>query len=134
MTIVLSRATRCESSQWILRFDALGFQIFLRGVSMQTWSLGSWRWLRSRGISRSRLRRHQPDFSPVAAAVESLESRALLSITYHGGALISSIELQPVFLGSDWNNPANAGTIATINSFSSTIVKSSFMDELSFAG
>src|SRR5437660_8519968 len=33
---------------------------------------------------------------------ERLESREMLTVTYHGGALLTHVEAQPVFMGSGW--------------------------------
>src|SRR4029077_8466471 len=79
-----------------------------------TWAVrksasASWNWFASqlKMVSgqkgcQARLRRNG-GFSPVAAEVERLESRALLTVTYHGGALLSAVEAQAVYLGGDWS-------------------------------
>src|SRR5881275_229376 len=38
---------------------------------------------------------------------ERLESREMLTVTYHGGALLTHVEAQPVFMGSDWSSSSS---------------------------
>lgn len=103
---------------------------------------GSWRWLQSRLVSRQsrtgrpvRRRRFDSFGPPVAAEVETLESRALLTVTYHGGALLPHVETQAVFLGSQWATSSSLQTQETqINQYLATIVNSSYMDMLTNAG
>ena len=104
------------------------------------WRFGFGSWLRAKAKSPRRLsvrRRKRPidAFSPLAAEVQQLESRALLSMTYHGGALLSAVEAQSVYLGSDWQTTAALQTqIGQLNQFASTIVQSAYMDMLTNAG
>jgi Fibronectin type III domain len=70
-----------------------------------------------------------------AAQVETLESRALLTVTYHGGALLTAVEAQAVYLGSDWKSNASLQSQTTqLDQFVGTIVNSPYMDMLSNAG
>src|SRR6516165_7897282 len=93
---------------------------------------GRWKqWLQSRRLStcsRSlrRLRERDTLAAPVAAQIDELESRELLSsITYHGGQLLPNVEAQNIYLGSDWvTNPALTGQSAKLDAFTSTIVQS----------
>jgi hypothetical protein len=72
---------------------------------------------------------------PIAAEVQQLESRQLLTVTFHGGAVLPSVEAQGVYLGSDWQNNASLRTQAgQLDQFVSTIVRSPYMDALSSAG
>jgi hypothetical protein len=68
-------------------------------------------------------------------SLESLESRELLTVTYHGGQLLSNVEAQPVYLGSDWaiNSTLQVQT-AAIDQFMSSLVQSPYMDMLTQAG
>jgi len=72
----------------------------------------SWNWFASqikaaafKNGCKSRLRPNG-GFSPIAAEIERLESRELLTVTYHGGALLTAVEAQAVYLGGDWNSNA----------------------------
>jgi hypothetical protein len=71
----------------------------------------------------------------VAAQVEQLESRQLLTVTFHGGALLTSVSAQAVYLGSEWQNTSTLQTQkGQLDQFVSTIVQSSYMDMLANAG
>jgi hypothetical protein len=99
-----------------------------------------WRWLQARitstrrGGRGSRAWRREP-FSIVAAQVEQLESRALLTVTYHGGALLPHVEAQAVYLGSDWqNNTSLQPQTGQIDTYLATLVNSPYMDMMTNAG
>src|SRR5260370_40741336 len=73
--------------------------------------------------------------SVVAAQVEQLESRQLLTVTYHGGALLTAVSAQAVYLGSDWQNTSSLQTQkGQLDQFVSTTVQSPYMDMLTNAG
>ena len=83
-----------------------------------------------REMSRHRhrnIRRNQP-------AAECLEGRQLLTITNHGGAVLSNVEVQGLYLGSDWNSSTYHSQAKTLDGFLKGIVNSSYMDMLSKAG
>ena len=40
---------------------------------------------------------------PARPGVEVLEQRQVPTVTYHGGALLTHVEAQPLFLGSEWS-------------------------------
>jgi hypothetical protein len=89
---------------------------------------------KGRGSRRLRRRSMNP-FSTIAAEVEQLESRQLLSVTFHGGAVLSAVETQAVYLGTDWQNNASLRTQAgQLDQFVKTIVNSPYMDGLTQAG
>src|SRR5438445_11814883 len=73
-------------------------------------------------------------FSTLAAQVEQLETRELLTVTFHGGALLPHVEAQAVYLGSDWNGSALQTEKMNLDQFVSTIVNSPYMDMLTNAG
>ncbi len=104
------------------------------------WQAHCWRWLRARfapAASQGRkLRRQRANpVSVVAAQVEQLESRQLLTVTYHGGALLTAVSAQAVYLGSDWQNTSTLQTQkGQLDQFVSTIVQSPYMDMLTNAG
>lgn len=67
--------------------------------------------------------------------VEQLESRKLLAVTYHGGQLLSNVEVQAAYLGSDWStNSALSTQKANVEGFLSYIVQSPYMDMMTQAG
>lgn len=67
--------------------------------------------------------------------IDPLESRQVLTVTYHGGALLSNVETQAVYLGSDWATSSSLQTQATsLDQFLAYIVKSPYMDMLTQAG
>jgi hypothetical protein len=71
----------------------------------------------------------------IAAHVETLESRQLLTVTFHGGALLPNVEAQAVFLGASWQSNAALQTQKVqLNAFLSGLVQSKFMDGLTLAG
>ncbi len=66
---------------------------------------------------------------------ETLESREMFAVTYHGGALLTAVEAQAVYLGSDWNSNATLKTqSAAIDKYLADIVQSSYMDMMTNAG
>jgi hypothetical protein len=109
-------------------------------MTMNAWQTGCWNWLRARFAAatdqRPRRRRlRQTHFSTVAALVEEFESRLLLTVTYQGGALLTHVDSQAVYLGSDWNSSASLQTQkGQLEQFNSTVVQSSYMDMLTNAG
>ena len=69
------------------------------------------------------------------AEVEMLESRKLLTVTFQGGPLLTKVETQAVFLGSDWQTNATLhAQTAQFNQFLTTIVSGAYMDMLTNAG
>src|SRR5437868_1105132 len=85
---------------------------------------------------RDRIRRRQRSESlcAVAAQVEQLESRRLLTVTYNGGAVLPQVAVQAVYLGSTWNtDSALQAQRAQVDPFLSTIVNSPYMDMLTNA-
>ena len=103
-------------------------------------SFNCWRWLETRlaairGRGRRKLRRNHSPFTYLPAQVEKLESRVLLTVTYNGGDIITNVNAQAVFLGSQWaNNSTLVSQQTQINSFLSTIVDSSYMTMMTNAG
>lgn len=76
---------------------------------------------------RSRFR-YQP-------ALECLEDRLVPTVTYHGGALLPHVELQGLYLGSDWyNNRTYYNQTAQFEAFNRFLPQSSYMDLLTQMG
>src|SRR5258708_6393376 len=107
---------------------------------MQRLSVGFWRWFQSKmaaikGQTPRGLRRQRTNsFSSLPAQVEQLESRELLTVTFHGGAVITNVQVQNVFLGSDWNGKALHNQAAQLDTFAATMVQSKFVDGMTVAG
>ncbi len=107
--------------------------------------MGCWRWLQKRAASAASLyirrhgaqsrRRETGGRAIITAHVETLESRQLLTVTYHGGALLPNVEAQAVYLGTSWQSNAALQTQkGQIDTFVSGLVQSKFMDGLTLAG
>ena len=93
---------------------------------MNTWMSGLFRDRRPKGHRSSR----RPRF-----LVESLECRQVPTVTFGGGAVLSRVEVQGVYLGADWlNNSANYQETGTLDGFLKTTVNSSYLDALTNAG
>jgi hypothetical protein len=84
---------------------------------MSTWL----RNLRSRKpLSKPRLRSARPQ-------VEALESREVPTVTYHGGAVLQNVEVQPFYYGSDWSNiPAYSAQRSQLDNYLQYLVQSSY--------
>jgi hypothetical protein len=66
---------------------------------------------------------------------ERLESREMLTVTYHGGALLKSVEAEAVYLGSDWQTQSSlTAQAAAIDQYVGYVVNSPYMDMLNSAG
>jgi hypothetical protein len=73
--------------------------------------------------------------SPARPRLEALEDRQVPTITYHGGALLPHVEVQALYLGSDWAaSPAYLSQANFLEGFLNNIVHSSYMDMLTNAG
>jgi hypothetical protein len=67
--------------------------------------------------------------------LEHLEERQMLTVTAHGGPVLSSVDVQALYYGSDWANYTTYYNQAGyLGGFLSNIVDSPFMDMLSTAG
>ncbi len=81
-----------------------------------------------------RVRRLARSFT-ASAQVEMLESRQMLTVTFHGGAVLQSVETQAVYLGSDWQNTSSLTTqTAQFDTYLNTLVSGQYMDMLTNAG
>jgi hypothetical protein len=83
-----------------------------------------------------RKRRGRPlGFRPGAGCFEQLERREVFNATYHGGALISNVEVQAIYLGSNWVSQPTLQTEATqLDQFLDYLVDSPYLDMLTDAG
>ena len=86
------------------------------------------------GQSRTRIRR-QRTCPHSSADIELLESRKLLTVTFHGGAVLANVEAQAVFLGSDWQSSSTLNSqTGQFNQYLTTLVSGGYMDMLTNAG
>ena len=68
-------------------------------------------------------------------ALECLEDRSVPTVTYHGGALLPHVEVQGLYLGSDWyNNSTYYNQTAQFEAFNRYLPQSSYMDLLTQLG
>jgi hypothetical protein len=78
--------------------------------------------------ARSTPARRRPSFRP---DFEGLEERSLMTVTYHGGALLNHVELQTLYYGKEWyTNPDLYARTAQFDSFLSYLATSPYMDML----
>jgi hypothetical protein len=67
--------------------------------------------------------------------VEQLEDRWVPTVTYHGGAVLSNVGVEGLFLGSSWaTDPGLAAQVGQVGTFLQFLTNSSFMDMLGQAG
>jgi hypothetical protein len=67
--------------------------------------------------------------------LERLDDRLVPTVTYHGGALLSHVEVQGMYLGSDWyNNRTYYNQTAQFEAFNRFLPQSSYMDLLTQLG
>ncbi len=63
--------------------------------------------------------------------LESLESRIVPTMTYYGGNLLTNVQVQPIFYGSNWASNNNLSAEATnFSNYLNYMVTSPFMDML----
>src|SRR5436309_12824567 len=68
-------------------------------------------------------------------SLECLEGRLVPTVTYHGGALLPHVEVQGMYLGSDWYyNGTYYNQTAQFESFNRFLPQSSYMDLLTELG
>lgn len=72
---------------------------------------------------------------PSPLALETLEERVVPAVTYHGGALMSQVEVQALYYGADWsNNTTLYNQTGYLEGFLDSLVHGSYMDMLGKAG
>jgi hypothetical protein len=90
-------------------------------------------WLRRFLPERKSARSTAP--GSVRPELEALEDRLTPTITYHGGALLTHVEVQAVYLGSDWASSATYyQQTHALDAFLKNLVNSPYMDMLTAAG
>lgn len=94
-----------------------------------------WQSLVERVQFRKTRRRGHRDFSSQCVETAALEARTLLTVTYHGGALMPNVQTQAIYLGSDWQSTSTLQTqTGQFDQFLSTLVSGAYMDMLTNAG
>lgn len=84
---------------------------------------------------RRKMRGRPLGFRPGAGCFEQLERREVFNATYHGGALLANVEVQAVYLGSNWVSQATLQNEATqLDQYLDYLVDSPYMDMLTDAG
>jgi hypothetical protein len=67
--------------------------------------------------------------------LEPLEDRALPTVTFHGGPVLTHVEVEALFLGSSWSiDPTLNSQAQQLTAFLQNITNSTFMDTLTGAG
>lgn len=89
---------------------------------------------KSRSDGKSRQANRKP--TKPRLRLEALESREVMSVTFHGGAVLPSVDVENVYLGSDWidGNSFPVPQVDALDNFTQTLVSSQYMDTLSKAG
>src|SRR5262249_13224500 len=67
--------------------------------------------------------------------LEGLEDRRVMSVTFHGGALMPAVEVQGLYVGNQWHDNATLfSQTGYLEGFLSKVVNSTYMDALGNAG
>jgi hypothetical protein len=86
-------------------------------------------------LSKKSAKAATPAARRVRPELEALEERQMLTVTNHGGAILSHVEVQAMYYGSDWqNNAAYHNQVGYLDGFLKSVVNSSYMDALGNAG
>jgi hypothetical protein len=92
------------------------------------------RWLRNLFAVKP-ARRPRSEATGVRPRLENLEDRFMPTVTNHGGALLQHVEVQGLYLGSDFaNNVTLNNQAGQLEGFLSSIVNSTYLDGLTYAG
>jgi hypothetical protein len=68
-------------------------------------------------------------------SVERLEDRTVATVTYHGGALLTNVGVEALFLGSGWqDDPSLSALSGQLAGFLGSITNSGYLDQLTRAG
>jgi hypothetical protein len=63
----------------------------------------------------------------VQLELENLEERAVPAVVFHGGPVISHVDLETVYYGQDWAKSANQPDLQQLDGFARTITHSSYL-------
>lgn len=67
-------------------------------------------------------------------SMELLEDRLTPAVTFHGGAVLTNVVAENLYLGHDWYASGNYQMAQYLQGFTSTLVNSSYVDNLTRAG
>jgi hypothetical protein len=88
-----------------------------------------------RKLTQSMSRKSQKARAPFRPALEGLEDRTVPAVTFHGGAVLSHVKVQALFVGVQWKyDPALTAQAQYLSGALGGIVNSSYMDALTNAG
>jgi hypothetical protein len=91
-------------------------------------------WLRQL-FRNSPARGHRPTSRRVRLALENLEDRQVMSVTYWGGNVLPNVKVQGLYVGDQWSSNATlAGQLNYLDGFLNNVVNSRYMDMLNNAG
>ena len=92
-------------------------------------------WLARLFGTRSQARTPTQRPSCTRLRLETLEDRVTPTVTFHGGALLTSVETQALYLGNTWSSQASpAPTTTALDNFLTNITGSAYMTALTRAG
>lgn len=95
---------------------------------MISWAQRIWGQFSTRQRQRQRSVRGVP-------AIEMLEPREVLTVTFHGGALLDQVEVQGVYYGAKWNSdPTAHAQVSLFDGYLNYLVDSPYTDALASAG
>lgn len=86
------------------------------------------RWFRS---THQPVARRPQTFRPT---LETLEGRLMPTVGYYGGALLTNVAVQGLYIGDQWSNNTLSAQKNRFEGFLNTMVQSSYMDALTNAG
>jgi hypothetical protein len=79
--------------------------------------------------------KRRPEDLRARLQLEALEEREVMSVTFHGGAVLPNVAVQGIYYGSDWGNDPNLfNQTGALESYLGSIVNSPYMDMLTNAG
>jgi hypothetical protein len=70
----------------------------------------------------------------IRPTLEVLEDRLTPAVTWHGGPVLGHVAAENLYLGHDWYQYGGIQTARYLQGFTSTLVNSNFMDDLTRAG
>jgi hypothetical protein len=80
-------------------------------------------------------KQHNRDAFRTRPQLEALEDRLVPSVTYHGGALLTHVEVQALYYGNDWHdNSTYFSQTGALENYLSSLVHGSYLTMLNKAG
>jgi hypothetical protein len=88
-----------------------------------------------KALFQKRSEKNQKSRSSVRPELECLEQRWVPAVTYHGGSLLTNVEVQGLYVGDQWSSNATLNSqTGYLEGFLSNVANSSYMDALANAG